>query len=137
MSDFMMSQVQGLLAKVADDIDKMGKTTYAQTESELTTARVGTVDRAGTEMELDRQTYTRNDGEQPTQVAQAPATPAPAAEPMPAATAPAATPAPAATDMGTRARSLPRTASSLPVIALAGLMAFGASLAFRALGSRA
>src|SRR3954452_21713314 len=32
-------------------------TTYAQTESELTTARVGTVDKAGTEMELDRQTY--------------------------------------------------------------------------------
>jgi hypothetical protein len=32
MSDFMMSQVQGLLAKVADDIDKMGKTTHAQTD---------------------------------------------------------------------------------------------------------
>jgi len=35
-------------------------TTYAQTETELATARVGTVDRAGTEMELDRQTYSRN-----------------------------------------------------------------------------
>ena len=32
MSDFMMSQVQGLLAKVADDIDKMGRTTVAQTD---------------------------------------------------------------------------------------------------------
>jgi hypothetical protein len=32
MSDFMMSQVQGLLGKVADDIDKMGKSTSAQTE---------------------------------------------------------------------------------------------------------
>ena len=32
MSDFMMSQVQGILAKVADDIEKMGETTTAQTE---------------------------------------------------------------------------------------------------------
>ena len=32
MSDFMMSQVQGLLGKVADDIDKMGKTTSARSE---------------------------------------------------------------------------------------------------------
>ena len=32
MSDFMMSQVQGLLSKVADDIDKMGKTSNAQTD---------------------------------------------------------------------------------------------------------
>jgi hypothetical protein len=32
MSDFMMSQVQGLLGKVADDIDRMGKTTSAQSE---------------------------------------------------------------------------------------------------------
>ena len=30
MSDFMMSQVQGLLGKVADDIDRMGKSTAAQ-----------------------------------------------------------------------------------------------------------
>ncbi len=32
MSDFMMSQVQGLLAKVADDLDKMGKSSNAQTD---------------------------------------------------------------------------------------------------------
>jgi hypothetical protein len=32
MSDFMMSQIQGLLGKVADDIDKMSKSTTAQTE---------------------------------------------------------------------------------------------------------
>jgi len=30
MSDFMMSQVQGLLGKVADDIDKMNRSTAAQ-----------------------------------------------------------------------------------------------------------
>lgn len=32
MSDFMMSQVQGLLGKVAEDIEQMNKTTTAQTE---------------------------------------------------------------------------------------------------------
>jgi hypothetical protein len=32
MSDFMMSQVQGLLGKVSDDIDQMGRTTAAQTQ---------------------------------------------------------------------------------------------------------
>jgi hypothetical protein len=32
MSDFMMSQVQGLLSKVADDVESMGKTTAAQTD---------------------------------------------------------------------------------------------------------
>lgn len=32
MSDFMMSQVQGLLGKVADDIDRMSRTTSGQTE---------------------------------------------------------------------------------------------------------
>jgi hypothetical protein len=32
MSDFMMSQVQGLLAKVGDDIEKIGETNNAQTE---------------------------------------------------------------------------------------------------------
>lgn len=32
MSDFMMSQVQGLLSKVADDVDKMGKSQGAQME---------------------------------------------------------------------------------------------------------
>ena len=35
MSDFMMSQVQGLLGKVADDLDRMGKTTNSQLDSLL------------------------------------------------------------------------------------------------------
>jgi len=102
-------------------------TTYAENEADLATARVGTVDRAGTEMELDRQTYTRADGaqnntaaqpaatEQPTQIAQA--TP----QEMPAAT-------PAADQPMT---SLPRTASPVPMGALAGLFALGASYAVR------
>lgn len=32
MSDFMMSQVQGLLGKVADDVDKVGKSQAEQME---------------------------------------------------------------------------------------------------------
>jgi hypothetical protein len=32
MSDFMMSQVQGMLGKVADDIDRMSRTTSTQSE---------------------------------------------------------------------------------------------------------
>ena len=59
-----------------------------RTKQTLATARVGTVDRAGTEMELDRQTYSRADGAQTepdgaapqTEVAQAPATPQPQTE---------------------------------------------------------
>ncbi len=35
MSDFMMSQVQGLLGKVADDLNKMEKTNNAQTDMVL------------------------------------------------------------------------------------------------------
>lgn len=35
MSDFMMSQVQGLLNKVADDLDRMGKNTNSQLDSLL------------------------------------------------------------------------------------------------------
>ena len=105
-------------------------TTYAETEAELATARVGTVDRAGTEMELDRQTYSRADGMQSNEVAQARPTPAPEA--------PVATPAPtpeAPVDMD--ANRLPRTASPVPMVGLAGLLALGAGVAFRKVSSRA
>ncbi|HYO79872.1 MAG TPA: hypothetical protein VES20_00600 [Bryobacteraceae bacterium] len=115
-------------------------TTYAQTEAELATARVGTIDRAGTEMELDRQTYTRE-----TQTAQntQPAAEQPAAEqprteiaqnrqtqPMAAANTGAMD------DGGARNRSredtLPRPASEMPAVAVAGLLALGAGFALRA-----
>jgi hypothetical protein len=105
-------------------------TTYAQTEAELATAKVGTVDRAGTELELDRQTYSRADGQQPTEIAQAtprPATEQPAAEPSVATPAPQATPMPVETGRET----LPRTGSPLPMIGLAGLVALGAGIAVR------
>jgi hypothetical protein len=115
-------------------------TTYAQTEAELSTARVGTVDRAGTEMELDRETYSRADD----QVAQnQQVTP----QPQPEATQPQqdvtverdtqrteiAQAAPPEREMET----LPRTASTMPMFGIAGLLALGAGMALRALGNRA
>jgi len=130
-------------------------TTYAQTEAELATARVGTVDRAGTEMELDRQTYNNN-----AQVAENRTTPRATQRTTPQAT-PQATPqdmtaerqtqrtemaqnrtTPSAdmnNDMArttTRARRLPRTASPMPLFGIAGFLALGAGMAIRALGSR-
>jgi hypothetical protein len=102
-------------------------TTYAEDEANLATARVGTVDKAGTEMELDRQTYSRADGAQPNEVAQAPATPpAPAEQPVELAQN-RATPQ----TMPAEERTLPTTASAIPMAALAGLLALGASVAVR------
>jgi hypothetical protein len=70
-------------------------TTYAQSEADLTTAKVGTINEQGTEKETPQET------------AQATPPPAPAPEP----TTPAATPAP----------ELPKTASPFPLIGLVGL----------------
>jgi hypothetical protein len=118
---------------IAASTNESVPTTYASTETELTTARVGTVDKAGTEMELDRQTY---QAPQQTEVAQNQATPQRQVTEMAQAT-----PAPAATPMATedttmRARTLPRTGSELPLFGLAGFLALGAGAAVRALGSR-
>jgi hypothetical protein len=113
-------------------------TTYAETEAELATSKVGTVDKAGTEMELDRQTYTQAEGNQPSELAQATPAPAPVAEPepTPAPVTPAEQPrTEIAADM--QREELPRTASPIPAVALAGFLALGASLAVRAMGSRA
>jgi hypothetical protein len=79
-------------------------TTYAQSESELTTAQVGTVNEQGVEQPIPQQT------EQP-QVAQNTPQPAPEAERQ--APMPAATPAPT---------NLPRTASPFPLVGLVGLL---------------
>jgi LPXTG-motif cell wall-anchored protein len=91
-------------------------TTYAQNESELTTAQVGTVNEQGTEQPLN------NNYQQQTQteVAQN-TTPAPAAEPAPAA-APAPAPAP---------QQLPKTGSPLPLIGLMGLLSLAAFFTLR------
>jgi hypothetical protein len=128
--------------QIATNTNANVPTTYAQTEAELATARVGTVDRAGTELELDRQTYARNDGMQSNEVAQARKTPQQAAttpQEMPRTTASADIPArtvaaaPAA-DAGEE--SLPRTASPLPLMGMAGFLALGASFAVRAFSSK-
>ncbi|MEJ7605420.1 MAG: hypothetical protein WKF37_03950 [Bryobacteraceae bacterium] len=132
-------------------------TTYAQSEADLATARVGTVDRAGTELELDRQTYSRADGMQPGQVAQArPQTEQPRVTERPrtevaqaprvterprteVAQAPRVTERPAMTmdDGGKPARRrLPKTASQLPLAALVGFTALGLSVGVRALARR-
>jgi len=113
-------------------------TTYAETEAELATARVGTVDRAGTEMELDRETYSRQQEsqvaqtqpqqEQHTQLAQAqPQTDNRQFENQQFESQPQQT---------ARMRTLPRTASPMPMFGLAGLLALGAGFALRAVGSR-
>jgi hypothetical protein len=98
-------------------------TTYATSEADLTTAKVGTVTEQGTESELPAATYS-----QKTEVAQNTAPPAetPAATPAPESneasrSMPAATP-----------QSLPKTASSYPLIALGGLLSLGAFFTLRA-----
>jgi hypothetical protein len=107
-------------------------TTYAEKETELATARVGTVDRAGTEMELDRQTYSRADMPKKTPAA-APARQTEIAQ----NTAPAAQATEQPMPVQTRARRLPKTASPFPMIGLAGFFALGTSIALRALAKRA
>jgi hypothetical protein len=90
-------------------------TTYAQNESELTTARVGTVNEQGTEQEMAQNTP--------------PATPAPAtpaATPTPAPEPPAATPAPMPQ------QTLPHTASTYPLVGLLGLFSLGAFFVLKA-----
>lgn len=99
-------------------------TTYAQTEQDLTTARVGTVAPAGTEMELDRQTYARNDNMQPN-------TPAPAPQTEVAQNTPAATPAPMTPAATPAPQTLPRTGSEMPLVGLIGLASVAAAGAIR------
>lgn len=129
-------------------------TTYAQNEADLATARVGTVDRAGTEMELDRETYTRQAGNQPSEpTTTAQADTATAQNDTAAQTAQVEQPVQReentqmAQNRSTqqpayehenveRSRSLPRTASPLPLVGLAGLASLGASMLVRRLGNR-
>ena len=88
-------------------------TTYAESETDLATARVGTVNETGQEAAIQETTV-------------AEATPAPAPAPAPeaerAAPAPAPEPAP---------QELPKTASPLAMIALAGLFSLGAFMMLR------
>jgi hypothetical protein len=131
--------------------------TYAERESELGTARVGTVDRAGSEQELDRSTYsgstttaqqqtdtssqqtmqqqTTQQQTQQTEMAQA----TPQQQTMPQATAQQQNMSrqTQAQDQGMAQRTapardeLPSTASPFPAIGLVGLAAFGLAGALR------
>jgi hypothetical protein len=130
--------------------------TYAERESDLGTARVGTVDRAGTEQELDRSTYSGNNNsttaqqqtaetgmqQQTQQMAQSTASQQqtmPQAtqqqQTMPQATQQQDNMNQATTGMAQRTaparETLPSTASPFPLIGLAGLAAFGLAGALR------
>ena len=95
---------------------------------DLSKATVSTVDNAGAEAELNKETYT-----------QAQVTPAPAPEPTVVAQNRAPEPAPVAAPEATRARTeeLPHTASPFPLAGLTGFFALGTSLAIRAISKRA
>jgi hypothetical protein len=83
-------------------------------------------------MELDRQTYSRENE----QVTQAQPEPAPTVREETQIAENRATPPPApapAEDTG-RMETLPRTASPMPLFGFAGLLALGAGMAFRAVG---
>jgi hypothetical protein len=84
-------------------------TTEVQTQSEMATAPVATVNEEGKETPMKAE------------VAQTPA-PAPAVEPAPAPAAPEPTPAP---------QELPKTASPYPLVGLAGLLSLGLFLVLR------
>jgi hypothetical protein len=104
--------------QIAREVKQAVPTTYATNESELTTARVGTVNEAGTEAELPAgtaaatpvQTPAPERAETPVQTAQNTAPVVNENATAERAATPAATPQP-----------LPRTASPYPMIALFGL----------------
>jgi hypothetical protein len=102
--------------QIAAAVKQPVPTTYAQSESELTTARVGTVTESGQEKELPQETYTP-----PQETAKATPPPAPS-EPTTTAQA-----MPPATNNNTAERqatpqALPHTASPYPLLGLIGLL---------------
>jgi len=147
--------------RIAATTDVHVPTTYAESQSDLATARVGSVDRAGTELELDRETYNRDNNQvaqnrstathdqhqnqnqnqnqsdvtsgQQTQTAQNHGTE------MAQNRSTQSGYGESGADMNENRRagnrrmsSLPRTASPMPIFGFAGLLALGAGMAFRA-----
>jgi len=92
--------------QIASQTHQQVPTTYAEKESELTTARVGQVDEKGAETEIAQSTPPP---------APAPAPEADRAAPPPPAPAPEVTP-----------QALPETSSPLPLIGMLGLLSLGA-----------
>jgi hypothetical protein len=93
--------------QIASTTHQQVPTTYAEKESELTTARVGQVDEKGAETEM----------------AQAPPPPAPTPAPEPSADRAAPPPPPPAPE---EPKALPETGSPLPLIGMLGLLSLGA-----------
>jgi hypothetical protein len=93
--------------QIASTTHQQVPTTYAEKESELTTARVGQVDEKGAETEM----------------AQAPPPPAPTPAPEPTADRAAPPPPPPAPE---EPKALPETGSPLPLIGMLGLLSLGA-----------
>jgi len=106
-------------------------TTEAQNEADLATAKVTTVDKTGTEQELDRQTYTAATEKPATEQMAQNTAPAPATQPMATEQA-----QPMATDNGERSRSLPSTGSPFPVFGLIGFASLGGSMLVRAIAAK-
>lgn len=145
--------------KIASVVGERVPTTYAESEADLTTARVGTIDRVGTEQELDRETYTQTQTQTTTQAqTQTDTQNQQRQADMPVGTVAQQQPqqeqrteiAQARTpqmDRGTATdryeadraatpQELPRTASNYPAIALFGLLAIGAFGAVTAFAKR-
>ena len=120
--------------QIAAAVNQPVPTTYAQSEADLTTARVTTVDQTGRETEMPTGTVA--------QATPPPATPAPA--PAPEAQAdraatppPAPEPAPQATPREATPQALPSTSSPYPFIGLAGLLALAGYGLLRIAANRA
>jgi hypothetical protein len=106
-------------------------TTYAQSEADLTTAKVGTVTPQGNEEQLPTETYSKNTPQatpqstpQSTQTQQ---------QEMAQNTTPAQTPAMNNNTDQTNTRSLPKTGSPYPLIGLMGLLSLAAFATLRAI----
>jgi hypothetical protein len=111
-------------------------TTYAQSEADLTTAKVGTVTPQGNEEQLPAETYSRNTPRSTPQATQQ----STQTQEMAQNTTPAQTPAMNNnTDQGnnnnnnTNTRSLPKTGSPYPLIGLMGLLSLAAFATLRAI----
>jgi hypothetical protein len=119
--------------QIAAAVKEPVPTTYAESEAEITTARVGTVDEAGTERELDRETYmAQNQPQEPAPATPQAVTPEPTPEPAPATPQPV-TPQEMEADRAATPQELPTTASPYPMIGILGLAAlagFGVVSAF-------
>ena len=118
-------------------------TTTATEQSQMANADVNRVDQSGTMSQYESGQQSASTETQPsntgvtneTQVAQTPP-PAPDNTQMAQNTPSPSTDTGVVSDQGTRTRTLPHTASPLPLVGIAGFLALGASIALRAAAKR-